>query len=163
MGGERITSRPGGGVQVAETGRKLFGKQRRETFLEHLAATCNVKRSADAAEVTVQCVYKQRMKDGAFREAWGRALEQGYARLEAMLLERAARAEPVEVEGDLVLSEEPFDRELAIHLLREHKKGLAGIPRAPQPALKSAEWSEVETYFIARLKALKVRIEEGKA
>lgn len=156
--GERITSRPGGKLQVANTGRVLFGKERQGIFIEHLAATCNVLRSAEAAGVTPQCVYKKRMRDVSFREAWFQALEQGYARLEAIMLERALRSAPIEVEGDLVLPEEAFDKDLALHLLREHKKGLAGLPRpgaAPQPA----DWAEVEEYFIRRLKALKVRID----
>jgi hypothetical protein len=157
--GERIIARPYGGVQVAETGRKLFGKERQRVFLEYLAATCNVARSAAAAGVTPQCVYARRMKDAVFREGWGLALEQAYARLEARLLEAAAGAAPIEIEGDLVLPEEPLDKDLALHLLREHKKGLAGArPGGAAPA-RGAEWAEVEAFFIARLKALRARID----
>ena len=164
MDGERITSRPGGGVQVAGTGRKLFGKGRQTVFLEHLAATCNVARAAAAAGVTAQCVYRRRMTDAAFREGWGRALEQGFARLEASLLERAAAPEaPVAVRGDLALAEEPWDKDLALHLWREHRKGLAGVPRGPEHRRKAADWSEVEAYFVARLKALRRRLPASPA
>ena len=71
--------------------RNLFGKKRRETFLEHLAATCNVTASAAVAEVSVSTVYANRMKDAEFRDGWRAALEQGHAQLEAALLARAAR------------------------------------------------------------------------
>ena len=157
------TGRPGGGVQDVRTRRKLFGKQRRKIFLEHLAATCNVRRSAAAAGVTDRCVYKCRMRDAGFRAEWQAALEQGYARLEAMLLEHAMRERPIEIDG--ALEAEPpttgdgrFDADLALHLLREHKKGLAGIAR-PGAAPRGADWSEVEAYFVRRLKALKVRLD----
>ena len=59
----------------------------------------------------------------------------------------------------MIVDEGPIDRELTWFLLREHKKGIAGIARAPAPALASAPWGAVEAYFIRRLKAMKVRID----
>ncbi len=160
---ELVTSRPGGGVQVVRTRRKLFGKERRKVFLEHLAATCNVKRSAAAAGVTVECVYQRRMREADFRAGWRAALEQGYARLEATLLEHAMGEDRVEIDGALDLGppatgEGKFDKDLALFLLREHKKGLTGQPNRRGAAPRGADWSEVEGYFVARLKALRVRI-----
>ena len=157
---EQITSRPYGKVQKVQSKRARFGRVRQERFLEHLAATCNVTRSAAAAGVTPQCVYKRRAADAALRAAWGTALEQGYARIEAMLLERAGQTRPIEVSG-VVVDEEPADPELAKFLLREHKRGLAGATGQGAPR-RAADWAEVEEHFIARLKALKVRIEEGE-
>jgi hypothetical protein len=69
--------------------RVKFGKARREIFLGHLAATCNVTASAKAAGISLSAVYRCRMRDAAFREAWDQTLQQGYARLEAALLLRA--------------------------------------------------------------------------
>jgi hypothetical protein len=157
-----VTNRPGGGVQEVRTRRKLFGKERRQIFLGHLAATCNVMRSAAAAGVTVQCVYQRRMRDAEFRAEWQAALEQGYARLEAMLIAHAAGEGPVEIDGSLDLGppltgDGKFDKDLALHLLREHKKGLAGIGNKGA-APRGADWSEVEAHFVGRLKALKERI-----
>jgi hypothetical protein len=158
----RITARPGGGMQVAESGRKLFGKARRAVFLEWLAATCNVRRSAAAAEVTANCVYQRRMRDPAFRAEWQEALEQGYARLEARLLERVASEDRIAIAGDLEPADEPFDKELALHLLREHKKGLAGVPgRGAAP--RAADWAEVEAHFVKRLGALRARLDRDAA
>lgn len=183
MAGERggIVPRPYGGVQVVEAGRKLFSRARQGVFLDALAETCNVHASARAAGVTAQCVYQRRRRDAGFRAAWGEALEQGYARLEAMLLAAAmgegveegarcdaagvpetgphparagARVDPLPPAG------EGLDKDLALHLLREHKKGLAGIAR-PGAAPHGADWAEVEGYFVARLAALRARLERS--
>ena len=154
-----ITSRPYGGVQAAKARGTAFGATRRTCFLEHLAATCNVKASALAAGVSPQCVYQARMRDEGFRAGWAEAIEQGYARLEARALAEACPATVTMIDGDLIVDEGPIDRELTWFLLREHAKGIAGIARAPAPALASAPWAAVEAYFIKRLKAMKVRID----
>ena len=43
--------------------RVLFGKAKKELFLEHLAANCDVAVSADVGGVAVGTVYDRRMKD----------------------------------------------------------------------------------------------------
>jgi hypothetical protein len=144
----------------------LFGRERRETFLGRLAASCNVRMAAEAAGVTVRCVYQRRMRDAGFRAEWQAALEQGYARLEAMLIAAAAGEPPIEIDGALeavppTTGDGRFDKDLALHLLREHKKGLAGLSGGPRPIRKGAEWGEVESYFIGKLRALKKRIDGG--
>ena len=154
-----VTSRPYGGVQVQRKRRTAFGVKARKLFLEHVAATCNVTAAAAAADVTVQCVYQARMRDEGIRAGWAAAIEQGYARLEARALAEACPAAATAIDGDLIVDEGPIDRELTWFLLREHKKGIAGIARAPAPALTSAPWAAVETYLVKRLKAMKVRID----
>jgi hypothetical protein len=157
-----IVGRPWGKRQLVTSKRKRFAGKRERLFLDHLAATCNVTRSAEAAGVSVQCAYRRRMKDEAFRSAWSDAIEQGYARLEAVLLERAGAAEPISVDGGLEVAPEP-DIETAKFLLREHKRGMTGEARGGAAERKSAEWGEVERYFVAKLKMLKARIDEDTA
>lgn len=136
-------------------------KARRETFLEHLAATCNVTASAEAAGVSFSAVYRCRMRDPGFQEEWKDALEQGYARLEAALLERAMRGEgraqidgDKEVEGPDAPAEVDWDK--GIELLRNHQRGLAGrttnyrTPRRVPPEQLAAK-------LVRKLKALGVR------
>lgn len=53
------------------------------------------------------------------------------------------------------------DIETAKFLLREHKRGMMGQVRGGAAERKSAEWGEVERYFIGKLKMLSVRIEAG--
>ena len=154
-----LTSRPYGGLQVQRKRRTAFSDKRRRTFLEHVAATCNVTASAEAAGVTVNCVYQTRMRDEGFRAAWGAAIEQGYARLEARALAEACPARVITIDGDLVVDEGPIDRELTWFLLREHKKRVAGTARAGAARRADTPWAEVEAHFLKRLKAMKVRID----
>ena len=147
-------------AQVAPTRRKLFDAKTRKAFLEHLAATCNVVRSAEAAGIHYRTAYRTRMEDPAFRADWGRALEQGYARLEMIVLERAMRGgEPIALSGDAEApASEPWDRDLALQLLREHKRGLAGVGKAGAPPTR-ATIEEARELLFKKLKALGVRPE----
>ena len=85
-------------LQVTGRGRERFDKTKRRTFLEWFAATCNATLAARMAGVNSRTPYRTRMNDGAFAEAWDLALEQGYARLEAKLLEMQFREVVREVE-----------------------------------------------------------------
>ena len=174
---KRITSRPYGRVQKVRGRRKLFGKARQGVFLRKLAATCNVAASAAAAGVTAQCVYQRRAGDVEFRERWGVAVEEGYAALELRLLEAAmgrggegggddwhepSDGEPPHPSPLPAGEREALDKDLALHLLREHKRE-RGARRESPPALRGASWGEVEDYFMARLRALRVRIDGDEA
>src|SRR5439155_1691908 len=89
-------------LQVTSRGWNRFDKAKRQTFLEWFAATCNAKQAARRAGVAYSTVYRHRMEDARFAAAWDLALEQGYARLEAKLLEmmfEAAGAGPVGFDG----------------------------------------------------------------
>lgn len=145
----------------------MFGKRRRAIFLEHLAATCNVQAAAAAAEVAVSTVYANRMRDAEFRADWQAALEQGYARLEAALIERAARgAERAEIKGDKIVegpdAPEEIDWEKGMELLRHHQRGLAGYNVPGRVVPKRVEIEQVTAKLIRKLKALGVR-PEGEA
>jgi hypothetical protein len=158
-------------AQVARTGsRKLFDGRRRAVFLEWFAATCNVKLSAERAGVAYQTVFKHRMKDEAFADAWDRALQQGYAYLEARVLQEALGVEGRPStslgtnglsEEEATLVEEAFDRELAIALLREHARRLpgAGDKRKNQrTTARAATNQEVQAALVKRLKAFALRV-----
>jgi len=160
-------------TQVARTGsRKLFDAARREVFLEWFAATCNVKLSAEKADVCYQTVFRHRMKDEGFAEAWDRALAQGYARLEARLLQAAMPPlpsaaspllpSPAEGEGPSEAEiEAAFDPGLAIVLLREHARRLPGSGdkrKAFKPGHRVASNAEVKAALVKRLKAFGVRV-----
>jgi hypothetical protein len=130
--GEEIVPNCNRKPQKRRKRRQLFGARARAVFLEHLAATCNVQASAGAAAVAVSTVYANRMRGAGFRTDWDAALEQGYARLEAALLERAAReAERIEISGDAIVegadAPEAVDWDKGMELLRHHQRGLAGL------------------------------------
>lgn len=60
-----------------------------ETFMQVLTDTCNVLEAARAVGKSTAIIYRWRQKDAAFREAWDKALDEGYAALEMELLRRA--------------------------------------------------------------------------
>jgi hypothetical protein len=65
-------------MQVRTKGEGCFsGRGGKETFLENLAANCNLEMSAKAAGVAVNTVYAHRIKDREFAGKWWLALERG--------------------------------------------------------------------------------------
>jgi hypothetical protein len=152
-------------LHVRKRRHAYFGKERREAFLAHLAATCNVTASAEAAGVRVSTVYAHRMRDTAFRETWALALEQGYARLEAALIERASRgidrAElhcPGDARGPDGPTEIEWDK--AMQLLRHHQLGLAGSTRRNRAQPVRVPVAQLADRLIRKLRALGVRPDE---
>lgn len=147
-------------LQVAGTRRKLFDRKAQAVFLEHLAASCNVKQAAAAAGFRHSTVYRLRITDPLFREGWDRVIEQGYARLELIMLEQAMRgAEPIALSGDGDAPEgEAWDRDLAMQLLREHKR-VPAAGRVGGPAPRREDIEEVRERLFKKLKALGVQPE----
>lgn len=139
--------------------RVLFGKRRKEIFLEHLAATCNVAASAEAAGVAVGTVYAHRMKDREFAGKWWLALEQGAAKLVALRLQRdVERAERLIVTGDLPPDESTvMDMLKLMNQLREHVRGITGQPKQAGRAPQRASIEETCKALAKRLRAFGVR------
>lgn len=150
-------------VQMALTGgRKLFDAARRRVFLEWFAATCNVKFAADQAGINYKTAFRHRMQDAAFAAAWDVALEQGFARLRAKMLETPMDAAVPGIEGDWDAPEMPApDRDTALAMLREAGRRKAGYPKAGRPP-QVANAAEVEAALVKRLAAFGVRV-TGKA
>ena len=166
--GRRLAPGRNRDVQVVRVGaRKLFDAKRKQVFLEWFAATSNVKLSAAQAGVAHQTVFKHRMKDPDFADAWDRALQQGYARLEARMLAEALQAR-IEVAGDLEVPEtEGFDPVLGMQLLKEHRRTIEaptpfGASRKPgRPQGMSRE--EVRAALIKRLVVFGIRVRGDQA
>lgn len=168
MGDDGIDIAPGCNRQlhVRRKRRNLFGKARKLAFLEHLAATCNVQVSAAAAEVAVQTVYNHRMRDAEFRAEWNAAIEQGYARLEAALLARAAEGgERLEIAGDKIVegpeAPERIDWAKGMELLRNRQRNRSGrvVDNRMRPVRAPIE--VVAGTLIRKLRALGVTVAEG--
>ena len=125
-GGARPGRRIVGGrereLQVRDAKPNAFSLRRQREFLEHLGATCNVTLSAARVGVGKRTVYHQRMKSEIFRTAWNEALREGYARLEMLLLQHATAGDsPLFVGGEEVEDDTPFDKHLALELLKQHR------------------------------------------
>ena len=87
--GSRVRIRPTGREQQVRSGGWQWSDEAEEIFLDSLAASCNVSLSADAAGFSTPTVYRQRRLRPDFAGKWQAALAQGYARLEATLIEAA--------------------------------------------------------------------------
>lgn len=110
--------------------RKLpveFDRERKQTFLDHLAATCNFEASAAEAGISLSAVYKALKNDPAFREGFDEALKIGYLCMEAEALreqreaQQAYRLNPV----NAAIMAQSFER--TMQLLREYKRAANGV------------------------------------
>ena len=90
--GRVVRPEKNGKTKIVRTSGKRWSQEAEETFLEELAATCNVAAAAEACGFSDTAIYKRRMRDPGFAAAWAQALEQGYAKLEAMLIENATES-----------------------------------------------------------------------
>lgn len=101
----------------------------RETFLTALAQTASVAGAARIAGVPETSPYKLKLVDADFSAAWDQAVEEGYHRLELMLLRRATYGEACDGAETPAIS-----TTLALGILRNHKTvAKRGAPDLPLP------------------------------
>jgi len=124
----------------------------RETFLETLSQTCNVRQSAVAAGVTPWRAYELRLRDAGFAQEWGAALAAGYARVEERLVRDAAGEG-----GPDAPPMDKYDREQALNLLKFHH-GAVGRPHAGGTPPRAATEAETDAAILKKLAALKRRM-----
>lgn len=135
--------------------RQTITQEQIDVFLETLADTCNVLRSAKAAGFGKDWAYRRRKVDAAFRNGWAEAVREGYAKLELVLLERAMVGTPKLVRtskgGDRVMRE--YSTSLAVALLKRH----AAVADAAQYEPSDEELAEVRDRILEKLEGLKRR------
>ena len=154
--------------QTRDGARKLFKGKARRAFLNWFAATGNVVWSAEKAGFNDGTVWRHRMNDPRFAEAFDRAFEQSVVRNKAKMLER--KAKPIEIDGEVGEAElEDCDPAKAWPLIVEieRAKGRGGAPlgrpRKAGRAPRVASNSEVREALEKRLRAFGRRIRaEGK-
>jgi hypothetical protein len=126
------TGGSGGGkrVQIARARLRQWTPRVEERFLATLSATCNVKAACAEAGLTAASAYNHRKRWPGFARRWDEAVETGYARLEAGLLEHAGNM--LSGEGPPVFVAMPaMSFADAVHLLHMHKHQVRGIGKAP--------------------------------
>ena len=143
-------------VQVRKVPRGSFTEAKRQVFLDHLAACCNVTAAAAGAGIGVSTVYDARRRDPVFAQQWDEAIDAGYATLEALLIERAAVGGAYAPGETKVPGPETIDTWLALDLLR-----LSRAPRAPRrtggaPPRRASEKALAEA-ILAKLDVLEKR------
>lgn len=147
--------------QVRPVRKDGWTQAKRRIFLDHLAATCNVRRSAETAGMGEHGAYALRRRDPAFAAQWQAAIEHGYATIEATLMARALAPPdatlPERQEGD-PLTPDPagMDTELALGLLKWRDQGERRTKRVgPPPRVATRE--ELTQALLARIARVKQR------
>lgn len=156
--GLRLQAGKNRGAQVVRAGkREYFQGRRREEFLEWFAATGSVVFSAAKAGVCDKTVWKHRMKDPVFAEAFDRAQEQGVARVRALSLQ--GKKGPIEIDGDWEAPElEDFDPAVVAYILRDGERRKAEGRRPAGRAPTAASNAQVDAELGRRLEVFKRRV-----
>lgn len=101
-----------------------------QRFLATLAATCNVKAACAEVGFTQASAYGHRKRWPAFARRWDEAIADGYARIEAALVENCCNLfSTPEVPPEAPMP--PMSVDQAIHLLHMHKHQVHGLGKAP--------------------------------
>ena len=149
----------------AFTGRKWvrWNAKMRASFLDHLAATCNVKASAAYIGVDPVSVHALRRRDPGFADAWGEALALGYEMLETLLVGQALSGDAGDV---LTCGAEtrsgPVTVDLAMRLLTLHRNA-AGKSRRGGAARQFADPEETDKVLMKKLAAIEARRASNRA
>ncbi len=144
------------GVQATARVRRQSLGRRREAFLSHFAANCNVVAAAAAAAVPITTLYDWRREDADFAAAWNDALAMGYAMLEARLVAHAlagVRGETLESAGSGEVA--PVSVDLALKLMGMHRHHAAR--RASPSTMKWAPREDVLKVLLDRLELIDKR------
>ncbi|MEG3176636.1 hypothetical protein U1872_10380 [Sphingomonas sp. RB3P16] len=147
-------------VQLRRENPRGWTAAKRNAFLDHLAVTSNVTHAAQSVGMSTVAAHTLRRRDAGFAEAWQKALDDGYAHLEAAVLAQAIgqQADP-ERSGDP--EARPVDIELALRMLAARKGGAgSGQPRGPA-SVKRVPIEQVTAALKRKLDALAKRLGRG--
>ncbi|HEY0623523.1 hypothetical protein [Sphingomonas sp.] len=129
----------------------------RATFLDHLAATCNVKEAAAVIGVIPGSVYALRRREPQFAEQWEEAVTLGYQMLETRVIGHVLAGggpkDPLMCGVDSTLG--TIDLEAALRLLGMHRNA-AGKPRRNRPPVFAAP-EETDKVLLAKLRQIEAR------
>ena len=130
-------------VQIGRARLKQWTPRVEDRFLSTLAATCNVRAASAEVGMGTTAAYHHRDRWPDFARRWDEALETGYVRLEAALVENACHLSgPRETPPDVDMPPVTFDQ--ALHLLNRHRYHLRGLGKRPGKAPRVAGPDEVE-------------------
>ncbi|MDR6852163.1 hypothetical protein J2Y54_001683 [Sphingomonas sp. BE123] len=142
---------------MSRHGAIRWTKAKREAFLDHLAATCNVARSAEVAGVLKSAVYRLRRRDPGFADAWAEALVLGYQMLETMVVGHVLAGK---TRGQIDIGPDEdrvdIDLETAIGLLTKQRNA-TGKPSRGGRQRQFAEADDTDAMLLKRLKAIELR------
>lgn len=151
------TDLDGNRVVRGKRARASWSKAMRAAFLDHLAATCNVKQSAAVAKVEVRTLYRIRRREADFAAKWEEALALGYQMIETRLVGHVLagrwRDAPLEDADD----DGGIDFDSALRLLGQHRAAAAAKPGKGGPRPQFASPEDTNATLLKRLRAIEVR------
>ena len=131
---------------------------RRAAFLDEVAATCNLRRSAEAVGMTCKGMYALRRRDPVFAEQLRNAMLSGYERLEGELLRMATA---VFEDGDTGGAGKDnaitgvMTVEQAMKLLERYQSTAKGAGIARREGQHRATQAETDAMLLEQLRILK--------
>lgn len=142
-----MTDTPKQKVSGANKGRSINTRWR-DNFIQELARTSNVTKSAKAVGQTTSTVYRLRSSDPAFAHKWLNALWEGYVHLEMEVLRRLR-------EGDLKTEDgDKYDFANAIRLLSAHRDNAAEA----QAARRNVSAAEVRASIDKKVEQIRSQV-----
>lgn len=144
----------GRGMRV-KTGGAQWNDAAEAEFFDQLAASANVRLSAEAVGFTTFTVYRQRRMRPDFAAKWKVAVAQGYARLELALLQAAIDSiEDVTFDGERPIPKMTVEQ--AMNVLRAHRHELAGEGRrGPGNPARRRTLDEVRASILKKVRAIR--------
>lgn len=115
-------------VQMRRPRKDGWTKDQEKLFLQTLATTCNTSEAARVAGVCRTSAYDRRQRNRRFAADWERAMDIGYAEIEAMLMREAlfgSESEEILLDGEGAVKSRKVrrghDLKLALQLLTRHR------------------------------------------
>lgn len=140
-----------------------FVEKQKQIFLAELSISVNVTASAAKADIPTSNLYYWRVHDPIFCAAWMKALETGYAMLEAALLDRCVNGTMKEIHraGEGVVKVREYDNATAFRLLMAHKEMVA-MTRAAREEIQESK-SDIREKIDRKLDEMRDRLQNRRA
>ncbi|MFN3389783.1 MAG: hypothetical protein ACK40O_12725 [Allosphingosinicella sp.] len=154
LGPAGLCVRAGGkdGSQLVETRGHRWSEEAQEIFLDHLGATCNYSLSAKRTGFSKEAIFRRRRRDPVFARLCFEATSQGYARIEALLVETAERL----LDGRGPDPDSPIPAMTvaeAIAVLKLHRPEVRGEGKAPGWRARPRSLDEMRDSILKKLSA----------
>jgi hypothetical protein len=134
-----------------------LGPGERKAFLIHLAETSNVSESCKIAKVHSRQVYDLRKRSDDFRARWEAALAEGYARIEAWLMEitlGVANGKPLPKK----IAANVQAQRIALSLLSAHRTSVRGAASTPAKRVHARTSKVANDRVETKLRGMRARL-----
>lgn len=144
------------GPQIVNSRGHRWTTKAEALFLDELGASCNVTRAARVAGFSTAAIHRRRRTDAAFADRWRVALEQGYVRIEMLLVQRATEA----LEGHAPDPDTPIPAMTvkdAITILQTYRAAVATGGKCLTKRARVRSLDEVRDSILTKLDAIEAK------